>query len=169
MNNFIEVKPEELSNNPFELIGKDWMLITAKNGNKLNTMTASWGGFGVMWGKNVAYIVIRPQRYTKEFVDSSDTFSLSFFDSNFRKQLAYLGNVSGRDEDKISNANLTVQTLDDTPCFEESKITIICKKLYAQDFNQECFIDNESDEKWYPDKDYHTLYISEIKRVLVKK
>ena len=74
MNIFKEIKPEELDKSPFQLIGKDWMLITAEKDNKINTMTASWGGFGVLWGKNVAFYFIRPQRYTKEFVDNSDTF-----------------------------------------------------------------------------------------------
>ena len=169
MNKFKEIKPEELDKSPFQLIGKDWMLITAEKDNKINTMTASWGGFGVLWGKNVAYIVIRPQRYTKEFVDNSDTFSLTFFDKTFKEQLGYLGTVSGKDEDKISKTNLTIQHLDSTPYFEESNIIIICKKLYAQDLKPECFMSSELDIKWYPEKDYHTLYIAEVEKVLIKE
>lgn len=169
MKKFVEIKPEELNKSPFQLIGKDWMLVTAEKDSKVNTMTASWGGFGVMWGKNVAHIVLRPQRFTKEFVDSSDTFSLTFFDENFRKQLSYLGTVSGRDEDKLSKCNLTVEHSDNTPYFEEAKLVIICKKLYAQDFKPECFIANDLDEKWYPEKDYHTLYIAEVEKVLIKE
>jgi len=169
MNKFVEIKPEELNKSPFQLIGTDWMLVTAEKDNKVNTMTASWGGFGVMWGKNVAYIVIRPQRFTKEFVDSSDTFSLTFFDKNFKKQLGYLGTVSGRDEDKISKCNLTIEHSDNTPYFEEANLAIICKKLYAQDFKPECFIATELDEKWYPEKDHHTIYIAEVEKVLIKE
>ena len=145
------------------------MLITAQNDNKVNTMTASWGGFGFMFAKNVVYIVIRPQRYTKEFVDGSDTFSLTFFDESFKKQLNYLGTVSGRDEDKISKSNLTVQYLNDTPYFEEANIAIICKKIFAQDFKQESFLANELDKKWYTEKDYHTLYIAEIEKIIIKE
>jgi len=169
MSEFIEIKPEELNKSIFQLIGSDWMLITAEKDNKINTMTASWGGFGVMWGKNVSYIVIRPQRFTKEFIDNADTFSLSFLDKNFKKQLSYLGCVSGRDEDKISKSNLTIQYLDNTPYFKEAKLAIICNKLYAQEFNPECFIKNKLDKEIYPDKDYHTLYISEIKKVLTEE
>lgn len=169
MNKFIEIKPEELNKSPFQLIGSDWMLITAEKDNKVNTMTASWGGFGVMWGKNVAYIVIRPQRFTKEFVDNSDTFSLTFLDKSFKKQLSYLGSVSGRDEDKISKSNLTIQHSDNTPYFEEGNLAIICKKLYAQEFKPECFITSELDNEWYPKKDYHTLYIAEMGKVLIKE
>lgn len=169
MTNFKEIKPEELNKNPFQIIGQDWMLITAEKENKVNTMTASWGGFGVMWNKNVAFIVLRPQRYTKQFIDSSDTFSLSFLDKSYRKQLSYLGSVSGRDEDKILKSNLTVAHKDNTPYFEEGNLILICRKLYKQEFQAESFIVDGIDEKMYPDKDYHSMYISEIVKVLVKE
>lgn len=169
MSKFNEIKPEELNKNAFQLIGKDWMLITAEKDDKVNTMTAAWGGFGVMFGKNVTYIVIRPQRYTKEFVDNSSTFSLSFLDNSFRKQLNYLGTTSGRDEDKISNSNLSIDHENNTPYIEEANLVIICRKLYAQDFSSEHFIHTELDEELYPNKDYHTLYISEIEKILIEK
>ncbi|OOM05957.1 flavin reductase [Clostridium saccharobutylicum] len=169
MNKFKEIKPEELNENTFKLIGKDWMLITAEKENKVNTMTASWGGLGVMFNKNVVYIVLRPQRYTKEFVDYSDTFSLTFFDETFKKQLSYLGTVSGKDEDKLSKVDLTIEHSNGTPYFEEGKTVIICKKLYAQNFQPECFIESEIDKKWYPDKDYHTFYIAEIDKIFIKE
>ncbi|ELC8442816.1 flavin reductase family protein [Clostridium perfringens] len=169
MDKFIKIKNEELKESPFKLIGKDWMLITAKKDDKVNTMTASWGGLGVMWGKDVAYIVVRPQRYTKEFIDNSDTFSLTFFDDEYKKTLGYLGKVSGRDEDKISNSNLTLNTCENTPYFEEGKVILVCKKLYGQYLDPKCFLEDGIDERWYPEKDYHMLYIAEIKNVLVRK
>lgn len=168
MTNFNEIKPTELTDNVFKLIGTDWMLVTATANNKTNTMTASWGGAGIMWGKNVAYIVIRPQRYTKEFIDNSDHFSLSFFDKEFKKQLTYLGTVSGRDEDKIKNSSLTLKTKDSTPYFEEANIVLLCKKLFAQPMEEKSFLDQSILEKWYPNKDYHELYIAEIEHVLIK-
>lgn len=168
MNTFIEITPESLEKSPFQLIGKEWMLVTAEKDGIVNTMTASWGGLGVMWGKNVAYVVIRPQRYTKEFVDGSDTFSLTFFASEFKKQLGYLGKVSGRDEDKIEKAGLTVAHSHETPYFEEANLVMLCKKLYKQPLNPEGFIESGIDEKWYPNKDYHEMYIVEIEKVLVK-
>ena len=169
MDKFTEIKTEELNESPFKLIGKDWMLITAKKDDKVNTMTASWGGLGVMWGKDVAYIVVRPQRYTKEFIDNSDTFSLTFFDDEYKKTLGYLGKVSGRNEDKISNSNLTLNTCENTPYFEEGKVVLVCKKLYGQYIDPKCFLEDGIDERWYPEKDYHMLYIAEIKNVLVRK
>lgn len=169
MSSFYEIKPEEIQNNTFKMIGKDWMLITAAKEDAVNTMTASWGGFGVMWNKNVVYIVIRPQRYTKEFVDMADTFSLSFFDKGFEDEMAYLGRVSGRDEDKISKAKLKVIYKDETPYFENASMAMICKKLYSQEYKEEGFIDTKVIEESYPNKDFHTLYIAEITKVLIKK
>lgn len=169
MSNFKEIQPQEFVYSPFKLIGEEWMLITAEKDGKANTMTASWGGLGVMWGKNVAYIAIRPQRYTKEFIDNSDTFSLTFFDDSFKKALGYLGATSGRDEDKIAKSNLTVRHTDGVPYFAEAKIAILCNKLYAQEYKPELFVAQEINEKCYPDADHHTLYIAEITKILVKE
>lgn len=168
MAQFHEVKPEDFQQSPFQLIGKDWMLITAEKDGKTNTMTASWGGLGVMWGKNVAYVVIRPQRYTKEFVDGADSFSLTFFDDSYKKTLGYLGSVSGRDEDKITKANLTVLHEEQVPYFEEGKVAMICKKLFAQEYKPESFLAEELKNQWYAAGDYHILYIAEITKILKK-
>ncbi len=168
MSTFSQINPEEFTKSPFKIIGKDWMLITAETEEKANTMTASWGGFGVMWDKNVAYIVIRPQRYTKWFVDKAETFSLTFFDDNYRKMLGYLGTKSGRDEHKIEKSNLTLQHLNGTPYFDEANMAIFCTKLYHQDFKPNCFIDQTLNPKWYPTIDHHTLYIAEVTNILVK-
>lgn len=161
-----EIKHELLEENPFKIIGEDWLLLTAKKDGKVNTMTASWGGLGIMWGKKVAYIFIRPQRYTKEFVDFADKLSVSVLPSKYKKELSYLGTVSGRDEDKISKANLTLKDYEDVPTFEEARLTLICKKLYAQELKEDCFIEKENIEKWYPNKDYHTMYVVEIEKIL---
>lgn len=169
MGTLMEIKHEALSQNPFKLIGSDWMLITAEKDGKVNTMTASWGGFGVMWGKNVAFIALRPQRYTKQFVDGSDTFSLTFFDTPYKSTLEYLGKVSGRDEDKISKSGLTVEHAGRTPYFAEANLVILCKKLYTHDINPANLLDNEIADTAYPNKDYHTLYIAEIEKVLARE
>lgn len=169
MKNYIEIKAEELNKSSFQMIGNDWMLITAKHNNKSNTMTASWGGFGVMWNKNVSFIVVRPQRYTKTFIDSSDNFSLCFFDEKYKNELTYLGTVSGKDEDKMSKTALTLSYYEDIPYFEEANIIITCKKLFAQEFNDNSFIEKDLIEKNYPNNDYHTLYISEVEKIFLKK
>ena len=163
-----EILHENFNENSFNLIGNDWLLLTAEKEGKVNTMTASWGGLGILWNKKVAYIFIRPQRYTKEFVDSADRLSISVLPNDYRKELGYLGRVSGRDEDKISKANLTVKEYEDVPYFEEARLTMICKKLYAQELKEECFIDKEIIDKCYPQKDYHTMYVVEIEKILEK-
>ncbi len=168
MNNFKEISCEKINKNVFEMVGKQWMLVTAEKGGKVNTMTASWGGMGVIWGKNVVFVVIRPQRFTKEFIDNSETFSLTFLNEEYRKTLNYLGTVSGRDEDKILKSGLTVDFLDKTPYFVQGETVIKCKKLYNQYFTEDSFIDKNIINKWY-NKDYHMLYIAEIEKVLVKE
>lgn len=149
--------------NPFQRIGQDWMLISAKKEGKVNTMTASWGMMGVFWGKNVVTVGIRPQRFTKEFVDAGDTFTLTFFDGERKKEMGYLGTVSGRDEDKISKVDFhVVKTEEGQPTFEEGTMVFVCKKLMETQLNPEEFIDKEVDDKWYPEKDYHHMYTAEV-------
>lgn len=158
-----EINVKELNGNVFEMIGDQWMLITAKKDGKINTMTASWGAMGIMWGKNVATAYIRPQRYTKEFVDSSDVFTLSFFGGEQKKAMGHLGSVSGRTEsDKIDRAGLHVTEIEGYPTFEEATLTLVCKKLYVQEMRPECFLGTEEIERWYPDKDFHYMYMAEI-------
>lgn len=166
---FREVKIEELQFNPFTKIGKEWLLITAGNSEKFNTMTASWGGLGVYWSKNVVTTYIRPQRYTKEFVDNNDTFTIAFFDETYREALNICGTISGRDINKVEKAGLTPYFVDDTVAFEEANMIMVCKKLYHDTMPLENFDAKENDKKWYPEKDYHTMYISEIIKVLVKE
>lgn len=162
------ITPEQLQRSVFTMIGKDWLLITAKKGNQVNTMTASWGGMGILWNKQVAFLFIRPQRYTKEFVDASDTLSLSFYDESYRKQLSYLGTVSGRDEDKIKKANLHITFDEDTPYFEEANTILIGRKLFTQQLDKESFLNHELRDSNYPNDDYHWVYVVEIEKVLTK-
>ncbi|WP_101690663.1 flavin reductase [Dysgonomonas massiliensis] len=161
-----EVSTKDVKLNPFELKNK-WMLITAaKPDGTVNTMTASWGGLGVMWNKDVAYVVIRPQRYTKEFVDSAETFSLTFFDKKYLKELGYLGKISGRDENKIEKVGFHVLMEDGIPYFEEAETTIFVKKLFVQRITEDSFLDKSIIDRWYPEKDFHYLYIAEITKIL---
>ena len=101
-----EFDVKTLSFDPFERIGRDWCLITAGNKGSYNTMTASWGGVGILWNKEVATCYIRPQRYTKEFVDREEYFTLSFFPDGWREALNFCGKYSGRDRDKAAETGL---------------------------------------------------------------
>ncbi|WKY48201.1 flavin reductase family protein [Eubacteriaceae bacterium ES3] len=167
MSEFKSISPDEFDFSPFRLIGKEWMLISAESEGKVNSMTASWGGLGVMWGKNVAYVVIRKSRFTKQLVDASDSFSLTFFDhEKYQKMLGYMGSVSGRDENKIEKTGLTVLYKNGIPYFEEAKTVFLCKKLCRQYLAPESFIDESVDKQWYGDSDYHDLYIVEVQEIL---
>lgn len=159
-------QPQDFSVSPFDLIGSQWMLVTAqKPDGSVNTMTASWGGMGVLWGKNVAFVFLRPQRYTKEFVDQAGRFTLTFFDGEYKKALGYLGSVSGRNEDKIAKSGLTVEQLDGQPVFSQARIALLCRSMCAQELDPACFLETEHDQKWYPEKDYHTVYVAEIEKI----
>ncbi|MDL2302410.1 flavin reductase [Lachnospiraceae bacterium OttesenSCG-928-D06] len=166
---FQEIKPEELMESACKLIGKDWMLITAGTERKINTMTASWGGLGEIWGVPAAYVMIRPQRYTKEFVDAQETMSLTFYEEEYRDKLAYLGMISGRDENKIKNAELTTVFDQGTPYFAEARAVMIVRKMYEDTFKRDGFVDLATIKTHYAEGDYHTMYICKIEKVLIKK
>ena len=148
--------------NPFKRIGSDWCLITAGREGSFNTMTASWGGVGILWNKEVATCYIRPQRYTKEFVDREELFTLSFFPDGYRKALNLCGTVSGRDHDKPAEAGLTPLFTDGTVSFKEADLVLVCRKLYAQPMTEQSFTDKSVLERNYPTRDLHTIYIGEI-------
>ena len=172
-----EIRPTDMTDNVFELIGQDWMLVSAAHGRKTNGMTASWGGLGVLWARPVAYIFNRPTRYTKEFVDASDHMTLSVFDKKYKPMMQYFGTVSGRDEDKIAKSALTLCEHGAYTYFEEARLTMLTKKLYAQPLAEDCFTEaavNPQEQKddpriHYPAHDYHTMYIAEIEHVLIKE
>lgn len=166
---FREVKQQAVNQNPFDMIQSQWMLITAGDEKKCNTMTASWGGVGIMWGKPTATAYIRDSRYTKEFVDNAAYFTLSFFGEECRKALNLCGTVSGRDTDKIKDAGLTPYYLDGTVAFEEAEMIFICKKVYHQYMGPENFDEKSNIAKWYSDEDFHTMYLGEIVKILVKE
>lgn len=168
MAEFIETRPEAFEKSPFRLIGTDWMLIAATKDGRTNAMTASWGGLGRMWNKDVAFVFIRPQRFTKTLVDGAETFSLTFFGADYKKMLTYMGSASGRDEDKIAHSGLTLLHDGDTPYFEEAQAAVLCKKLYAQAMRPDCFLDDTFNAEFYPGSDHHTLYIAEVTKLLVR-
>ncbi|MBN1778007.1 MAG: flavin reductase [Clostridiales bacterium] len=146
---------------PFEAIGEKWTLITAEKDGKINTMTASWVGIGVLWNRNVVTVYIRPQRYTREFVDAGEYFTVTLFDG-YRKELSILGSKSGRDGDKIAEVGFHAETVGGQPTFREGKTAIVCKKLYRGRIMPEDFIDKRLIDFSYPNKDFHYLYIAEV-------
>lgn len=166
-NQFKEIQPEQITENVFKLIGEDWMLITAGTLKSYNTMTASWGGLGTLWGKNVCFIFIRPTRYTYEFVEKVNSFTLSFFEEKYRNVLDFCGTKSGRNVDKAKETGITPLKCDCGVYFSESYLVIECKKIYYQDINPRFFLDKSINSN-YTSRDYHRMYVGEITRVLKK-
>lgn len=163
---FTEIKPSEIKGNPIHLIGQEWMLITAGTSQDFNTMTASWGSLGELWFKPVCFCFVRPQRYTYEFMEKNDAFTLSFFDEHYKPQLNFCGSRSGRETDKVDECGFTIREAEnESVFFEEARLVLECRKIYFQDLDPSHFLD-ESILRHYPQKDFHRMYIGEITRVL---
>lgn len=169
-----EIQTYQIKDNVFQLIAKDWMLISAgKRGRdeqgKLmyNTMTANWGGMGYLWHKPVVFAFVRPERYTYPFMEKEEQFTMSFLKEGFREALNLLGTKSGRDGDKIAEAGLHPSfTPSGNPCFEEARLIMECKKLYTTHLDPASFLESGLIETFYTTKgNFHTLFIAEILHV----
>ena len=162
MHKFQTYPMDQLEMNPFTKIGKEWALVSAGDESKCNTMTVSWGGVGVLWGKNGVYIFIRDSRYTKEFLDNADLFSLSFLNEEYRGALNYCGSHSGRNEDKFAAAGLTPAFRNKIPYPDEADLVLLCRKMAAVPITENSFTDPDIASRWYADHDMHTMYVGEI-------
>ena len=163
MKNLKKIDPKTIQENAIDLIGDQWMLVTAGTMQEHNTMTASWGGLGVLWGKPVAFVFIRPQRYTFTFTEKNDELTLSFFGNDYKKALSLCGSVSGKDCNKDKEANLTpIQLSENAISYQEAHLILRCKKLYAEFLDEKNFIQQGLSEEFYKDKDFHRMYIVEI-------
>lgn len=163
-----EINIKKLKESAASLFDDRWALITAGNEKSWNTMTASWGALGELWNKDVCFCFIRPQRYTYEFTEKEEYFTVSFFGEEHKKALAYCGRNSGRDVDKAKETGLTPLSVGASVSFEEAEIVLLCRKLAFQDIRPEGFVDPTIDKACYPDKDYHRMYIGEIVSCFVK-
>jgi len=165
---FREINCRDLEINPFAAMNSD-VLIIAPNGDGVNPMTAGWGGFGVMWGLNVTTVVVRPQRFTYELLENTDTYTIACFRSDRRDVMKICGSSSGRDTDKMKECGFTMGETDGFRYIEQADIVFCCKKIYVQDMEESCFVEKGIAERWYPDKDYHRTYVGEIVKVLVRE
>lgn len=165
---FKSISPEALTINPFTMINKEWMLLTAGTQAAHNTMTVSWGSLGELWGRYVSTVHIRPQRYTKEFVDAQTHYSLCVFEEQYREALNFCGSKSGRDVDKAKECGLTPVFDRAAPYYAEAKLVMICRKLYRQEMQAADFLDKSLVDTCYPAGDFHWNYIGELEEVLVR-
>ena len=145
-----KIELKDLNDNFFEAISKEWMLVTAGSKDKFNTMTASWGGTGELWGTPVAFVFIRPERYTFEFMERSECFTLSFLGYENKDIHKICGSKSGRDIDKIAATGLRpVFTEQGNVLYEQSRLSLECRKLYTDTIKESCFIDKSLLGRWY--------------------
>lgn len=166
-----KISVSELKDNMFDAIGKEWMLVTAGTPEKFNMMTASWGGTGILWGKTVAFIFIRPERYTYEFIEKGDTLTLSFLGEAHRDIHKICGSQSGRDIDKVAASGLKPYVTENgNIAYEQARLILECKKLYADFIDADNFVDKLLISRWYGEGHggFHKMYILEIQNVLVE-
>lgn len=159
------IEPNSIKDNFIEIIGKEWMLVSAGTPEKFNMMTASWGGAGFLWNKPVVFVFIRPERYTREFIDARGSFTLSFLGEEYKAAHKICGSRSGRDIDKVAATGLSPYfTAAGNPCFEESRLTLECKTLYVTPMEKNNFLNPDLCEKWYNATagDLHRVYVAEI-------
>lgn len=158
---------------PLYVIDKEWAVLTAGDKEKYNAMTISWGGFGTIWNKPVVTVYVRPTRYTYQFIENSEYFTISFYDEKYKKDLSILGSKSGRALDKISLTKLTPEFLENTISFKEAKLTIVCKKIYFQDLDIKNINSNnllQSEEtRFYKEEPVHRMYIGEVVDIIDKR
>ena len=166
---FKKIKATEIKENGIDLLANQWGLVTAGTEAGYNTMTVSWGAIGELWGRDCATIYIRPQRYTREFIDSNDYFTLSFYPPELKSIHSVCGSKSGRDCNKTEATGLTPVFDREAPYFDEAKLVLVCKKMAVSKMEPTQFLDDTIDSKWYPETDYHYVYYGEIINTLVKE
>ncbi len=169
---FKKINFDELSFNPHKIFNEDWMVLTAGNAEKFNSMTVSWGQLGCLWSCGssetkgslpVATAYVRPQRFTKAFIDQSPFFTLSVLDEKYRKELLFLGSESGRNyPDKLAACGLHPLSIGQTVAVAEAKLVFVCRKMYSAPILENNFADKSLITENYPKKDFHDFYIGEI-------
>ncbi len=171
---YTETDADKIPDNVIELIGQQWMLVTAGTPDSYNTMTASWGGIGFIWQRPAAFTFIRDVRYTYEFLQREESFTLSFFPEEYKKALQICGTKSGRDTDKVKEAGLTpVETPSGLMSFGEARMILECKKMLVQQLDTNHLTSPYQsvivDEAYTKEESLHQLFISEITKVWIKK
>jgi flavin reductase (DIM6/NTAB) family NADH-FMN oxidoreductase RutF len=165
MSEWKSMEPEDFNENIFHLVGNEWMLIAAGDSEKWNAMTASWGGLGILWNKRVCSVYVRPSRFTYQFLEDQENFTLSFFHKTERGPLSYCGTHSGSSVNKMESAGLTLCSIQENfISFNEARLQIHCHKTAFLDFTKESILAPEVFEH-YPQDDFHRMYVGEIKGI----
>ena len=157
----------EFTTDILSVFDKKWALLTAGDESGFNTMTISWGGLGTLWNKPVATVYVRTSRYTHDFMDTNDYFTVSFYPEECRRILGVLGSKSGREMDKMKDTGLTPVKAGDSMSFKEAEVTLVCRKM----FNQQLDVENmpaEVAKAMYEGQAPHDMYIGEIVDIIRK-
>lgn len=155
----------EWKGNPADLIGRQWMLITAGTPERFNTMTASWGGLGFLWNRPVAFVFVRPNRYTNGFIGQQSSFTLSFMPEKYRKDLVFCGRHSGKDVDKMAETSLSPMTTETgLVAMQDADLVLELRKMACAPMRQSDFLDwSEVSPAYYEEGNpLHLVYVCEI-------
>lgn len=159
---FRKIEATELPGNVIDEVSNKWMLLAAGTESDFNFMTVSWGMMGELWFNPAVTVYVRHSRYTMNYMEKGDLFTLTVLKPGYRDALKLAGSKSGRDIDKLKESGLTAAFVDGCPTFEEAAYTIVCKKVYAAEMPQENFLDQDIFNRAYADADYHKMYIGQI-------
>ena len=149
----------------FDMFAKQWALVTAGDMDSYNTMTIGWGGMGTLWGKSVVTVYVKPVRYTHEYLDANEYFTVCFFPKDYKKDLSLLGSRSGRDGDKVAETALTPVAVEGSVGFEQASLTILCRKIYRQEMDAAAMPEDVV-KRNYEVEAPHTMYIGEVVKIL---
>lgn len=170
MEHFTKITASDIKINPFETISKNWFLLTSgRSEENYNTMTANWGTLGTLWNKSIVSVFVRPQRYTFQFIEANELFTISFFDNKYKDSLKLCGSASGRDINKAKSANLTPISGDNSVYFKEADLVLVCKKLYFTDLDKSNFLETKIIDEFYENKDYHRMYVAQVTNILKRE
>jgi len=162
-----DINPLEISLRIFDEIGQNAFLLTSGILEHHNSMTVGWASLGYLWRKPMAFVYVRPQRYTYEFMEKYNFFSINFFDPNYSDVLHLFGTKSGREIDKMHPQKITPVDFEHKAVYyHEAKCVFICRKVYYEDLKPENFVD-KSFLKNYPLHDFHRIYYGEIEKAFV--
>lgn len=173
MHVFQPIDINDVMQGPFSFTINNMMLLAAGIGDKVNATTCSWGSIGLLWDRHIVNVYLREERYTRELIEGSNYFSISFLDlKEYKRELKFMGMVSGRDEDKIKGARLTVNHDEDTqvPFIDEASNVVICRKVLTKVLDADSFNDKDLLKEQYQDKKagYHTMFIGEIEKIMIR-
>ncbi len=146
----------------YEAFHQQWALVTAGDMTGFNTMTIGWGGVGCLWRRPVATVYVRPCRYTYQFMENNDYFTVSFFGDEYRDALKLLGAKSGRDCDKVQLSGLTPVPAGKSVTFAQAECTLLCKKIYHHDLQADQIPEDIFNQFYQPGETPHRVYYGQI-------